>query len=312
MEMRAGAGVVDPVPVAMHRNQLTVAAGTVRALVAEQFPDWAGLPIRAVASHGTVNALFRIGDRLAARFPLEPGGVAETRRWLEREADAARELAGRTRFPTPEPVALGEPGHGYPVPWSVQTWVPGAIATDTYPGSDDFARDLAEFIGGVRVIGTRGRTFSGRGRGGELASQDEWMETCLSRSEGLLDVPALRRLWRELRTAPRAGVPDVMTHGDLMPGNLLVAGGRLAGVIDVGGLGPADPALDLVAAWHLLEDGPRKVLHDALGCDDAEWRRGMAWSFAQSMGLVWYYVTTNPVMATTGRRTLDRLLQAAE
>jgi hypothetical protein len=47
-----------------------------------------------------------------------------------------------------------------------------------------------------------------------------------------------------------------------------------------------------------------------LGCDDAEWERGKAWAFAQAMGLVWYYVTTNPTMASVGRRTLDRLLQA--
>jgi aminoglycoside phosphotransferase (APT) family kinase protein len=297
----------------MHKNQLTVVAGTVRALVAEQFPDWAGLPIRAVMSHGTVNALFRIGDRLAARFPLEPGDLAETRSWLEREAAAARELAGRTRFATPEPVALGEPGHGYPLPWSVQTWVPGTTANDADPGeSAAFARDLAEFIRAVRGIPAGGRTFRGSGRGGALASQDAWMETCLSRSGGLLDVPALRRLWRDLRAAPRGAEPDVMAHRDLMPGNVLVAGGRLAGVIDVGGFGPADPALDLVGAWHLLADGPRQVLRDDLGCDDAEWERGRAWAFAESMGLVWYYVTTNPVMAATGRRTLDRLRQASE
>ena len=48
----------------------------------------------------------------------------------------------------------------------------------------------------------------------------------------------------------------MMSHGDLIPGNVLVSGGRLAGVLDVGGVGPADPALDLVAAWHLLEDWP--------------------------------------------------------
>jgi hypothetical protein len=27
------------------------------------------------------------------------------------------------------------------------------------------------------------------------------------------------------------------------------------------------------------------------------------------MGLVWYYVTSNPTMAFVGRRTLDRLLE---
>ncbi len=51
-----------------------------------------------------------------------------------------------------------------------------------------------------------------------------------------------------------------MTHGDLIPGNVLVADARLAGVIDVGGLGPADPALDPVAAWR---GGWLYVLRDA-------------------------------------------------
>ncbi|WP_448460126.1 phosphotransferase [Mycobacterium syngnathidarum] len=44
-----------------------------------------------------------------------------------------------------------------------------------------------------------------------------------------------------------------MNRGDLLAGNLLVHHGRLTGVLDVGGLAPADPALDLVSAWHCLE-----------------------------------------------------------
>jgi len=232
-------------------------------------------------------------------------------RRLESEAEAARELARKTRFPTPEPVALGEPGLGYPLPWSVQTWVPGVVATEADPGgSVAFAHDLAEFIGSVRAIDTRGRTFAGSGRGGELTSQDEWIDTCFLRSEGLLDVPRLRQMWRVLRAVPRSADGDVMTHGDLVPGNVLVADGRLAGVIDVEDVGPADPALDLVGAWHLLEAGPREVLRVDLGCDAAEWERGKAWAFAQAMGLVWYYVVSNPIMSALGRRTLDRLLQA--
>jgi aminoglycoside phosphotransferase (APT) family kinase protein len=73
-----------------------------------------------------------------------------------------------------------------------------------------------------------------------------------------------------------------------VPGNVLVSDGRLAGVIDVGGLGPADPALDLVGAWHLLEPGPRQSFREALGCHDRDWGSGKAWAFAQAMGLVWY------------------------
>jgi aminoglycoside phosphotransferase (APT) family kinase protein len=294
----------------MHANQLTVPVRTVRLLVDEQFPEWRSLPIRSVASAGTVNAIFRVGDRLAARFPLEPRDIGATRRWLLSEAEAAGELAGRTRFPTPEPVALGEPGAGYPLPWSVQTWLPGVVATDDDPGgSVAFAHDLAEFIADVRAIDTRGRRFSGTGRGGDLTAHDEWVETCFGHSGQLLDVPLLRRVWADLRRLPR-GAADAMTHGDLIPGNVLVSNGHLAGILDVGGLGPADPALDLVGAWHLLDAGPRRALRRDLGCDDLEWERGKAWAFVQSMGAVWYYVESNPPMSRMGRRTLERIAQS--
>ena len=295
--------------VRMHAGQLTVPDATVRTLIAEQFPQWQALPVRRIASQGTVNAIFRVGGELAARFPLRPGDVEATRQWLETEAAAARELNGRTRFPTPEPVALGEPGAGYPLPWSVQTWLPGVVASDEDPGeSAAFAHDLAAFIRDVRAIDTGGRTFRDTGRGGDLKSHDAWLDTCFSRSEELLDVPRLRRLWGRLRDLPRATQRDVMTHGDLIPGNVLVRDGRLAGVLDVGGLGPADPALDLVAAWHLLEAGPRQSLRDDLGCGDLEWQRGQAWAFEQAMGVVWYYAETNPAMSRMGRTTLRRIL----
>ena len=292
----------------MHADQLTVSLSVVRELVDEQFPSWRQLAITAVESAGTVNAIFRLGDRFAARFPLRPEDAASVRRRLESEAAAARELPGRTRFATPEPVAIGEPGAGYPLPGGVQTWLPGVTATDDDPGgSVAFAHDLAEFINGVRAIGTGGRTFSGQGRGGDLRSHDGWMQTCFERSGQLLDVPRLRRMWEAMCKLPRGGTGDVMSHGDLIPGNVLVSGGRLAGILDVGDMGPADPALDLVAAWHLLEDGPRQALRDDLRCDDLEWERGKAWAFEQAIGLVWYYADSNPAMSRMGRRTLERL-----
>jgi aminoglycoside phosphotransferase (APT) family kinase protein len=299
----------DASGVPMHANQLTVSLETVRELVDKQFPQWRSLPIRSFASQGTVNAIFRIGDQFAARFPLEARDVGATRRRLESEAEAARELVGRTRFPTPKPVALGEPGAGYPLPWSVQTWLPGTVATDEDPGeSVEFAHDLAEFINDVRAIDTRGRTFSGKGRGGDLRLHDAWMETCFRHSEQLLDIPRLRRMWAVMRNLPSGAAGDMMTHGDLIPGNVLVSNGRMAGILDVGGLGPADPAVDLVSAWHLLEAGPRQVLHNDIGCDGLEWERGKAWAFEQAMGAVWYYIESNPVMSRMGQRTLERIL----
>ncbi|MFI6904436.1 phosphotransferase [Nonomuraea sp. NPDC050394] len=295
----------------MHADELAVPLETVRALVAGQFPEWKDLPVRRVAGQGTVNAIFRIGEDLAARFPLEAREPGAARRWLEAEAAAARELLDATRFRTPEPIALGEPGEGYPLPWSVQTWLPGVVATEEDPGeSEAFARDLAELIAGLRAVDTRGRGFTGGGRGGDLTTHDAWVEKCLRESEHLLDVPRLRATWTALRTLPREAA-DVMNHGDLIPGNILVSAGRLAGVLDVGGFGPADPALDLVGAWHLLESGPRAVLRERVGGGDLEWARGRAWAFVQAIGLVWYYLDSNPGMSEMGRRTLGRVLADA-
>ncbi|HEY5202768.1 MAG TPA: aminoglycoside phosphotransferase family protein [Acidothermaceae bacterium] len=291
----------------MHSGQLTVTVATVRELVDEQFPAWQRLPIQAVDSQGTVNAIFRIGNELAARFPLQGSDGGAVLQSLASEADAARELLGRTPFATPKPIALGAPGAGYPLPWSVQTWLPGVVATDDDPGeSVAFAHDLAEFVKGVHAIDTRGRSFRGTGRGGDLQAHDAWVETCFRESEQILDVPRLRDMWEAMRQLPRRSA-DVMTHGDLIPGNLLVADGQLVGIIDVGSLGPADPALDLVGAWHVLEAGPRQAFRDDLGCGDLEWERGKAWAFEQSIGAVWYYLESNQAMSRMGQRTLDRI-----
>lgn len=291
----------------MHSDEVRVGPDIARHLIINQFPHWSDLPIRAVVTDGTDHAIYRIGDELAARFPLHPDSVEETRDRLAVEAAAARELADCSPVPVPEPVALGEPGSGYPLPWAVQTWVPGRVATEDDPsGSVVFARDLAGFIHALRAADTRGRRFCGNKRGGDLKDHDEWMQECFRESVGLLDVESLRQMWHQFRELPRTGA-DVMAHGDLTPGNVLVSHERLAGVLDGGAFAPADPALDLVAAWHLLDHQPRLQLRTILGSDDLEWSRGMAWAFAQAMGLVWYYAQSSPAMSRLGRRTLDRL-----
>lgn len=295
----------------MHAGELHVDAALVRRLLDAQFPRWRGLAVSEVRSSGTVNAIFRVGPAMAARLPLIAQDPDEARAWLQAEAQAGSELARAATVPTPEPVALGEPGEGYPMPWSVQTWLPGHDAMTEDPGaSPAFALDLAALITSLRAVGTRGRRFAGTGRGGHLRDHDEWLEVCFARSERVLDVPNLRAVWADLRSLPEVDA-DAMCHQDLTPPNVMVEGGRLAGVLDGGGFGPADPALDLVAAWHLVDDERRDLFREAVGSADVQWRRGMAWAFQQAVGLVWYYADSKPAMSAWGRRSLDRIARAA-
>ncbi len=295
----------------MHDDQHDIDVDVVRGLVASQFPEWSGYPLTRVHGSGTVNAIFRIGDRLAARLPLR-GTDADTAAQLRAESSAMAELAYSSPFPAPRHVAFGRPGGGYPLPWSVQTWLDGEVATpDGLAASTAFAGDLVRLIRALRAVPTRGRGFDGGGRGGDLRGSDEWVAECIRHSRDDFDAGTLTGLWTGLRRLPRAA-PDAMTHGDLIPANLLVREGRLVGILDGGGFGPTDPALELVCAWHLLDAGPRRTLREALRIEDLDWLRGAAWAFVQAIGLVWYYRESNPVARDLGRSTMDRLLADAE
>jgi aminoglycoside phosphotransferase (APT) family kinase protein len=50
----------------MHLDEVDTDAALVRRLIAQQFPRWMDLPITSVASAGTDNAMYRLGDDLAA------------------------------------------------------------------------------------------------------------------------------------------------------------------------------------------------------------------------------------------------------
>ncbi|MFG1953106.1 phosphotransferase [Micromonospora sp. NPDC048830] len=126
---------------------------------------------------------------------------------------------------------------------------------------------------------------------------------------GLTDTAGVARAWRRCLDAPPHAGADVWLHADLMPGNLLVRDGRLAAVIDLGGVCVGDPAVDLMPAWNLLSPAARETYRRALGVDDATWERGRGWAILQAAMALPYYVDTNPVMADTARRTLAAVLE---
>ncbi|CDX21817.1 putative aminoglycoside phosphotransferase [Mesorhizobium sp. ORS 3324] len=296
----------------MHSDQVHIDADIVREMISDQFPEYRHERIERLGTIGTVNAIFRIGSRVAARFPLRPADPVECFDILRSEAAAMAEFAEHSPFASPQPIGVGKPGLRYPMPWAMQSWIAGDVATpDGLADSTALALDIARLIASLRAADTKGRRFDRRGRGGHLPDHDDWMSVCFKNSEDILDVPRLRRKWADLRQLPPCG-PDVMNHGDLIPANLLVRGERLVGVLDCGSFGPADPALDLVAAWHLLDRDRRETVRIHLRSSEVEWKRGAAWAFQQAMGLVWYYQKTNPAMSALGRSTLCRILDDPE
>jgi aminoglycoside phosphotransferase (APT) family kinase protein len=294
----------------MHAEQVDVTTDVVARLVAAQLQRWGGLEVRPLESHGTVNALFRLGDDLVLRFPLEPRVDTAMRDSLVREQDIARRIAACTPLEVPEPLALGEPGEGYAGWWTAYRWIPGEPASaENLDDPTRLAKDLAGFVRALHAMDTGGPTWPPGNRTGPLSTKSDGVRQGLAQSTRLVDVPAVAQAWARCLTADDHAGPDVWIHADLMPGNLLASSGRLTAVIDLGTVGVGDPAVDLMPAWNLFGPQAREAYRHALEVDDATWERGRGWAIVQSTAALPYYVDSNPAMAGTARRTLAAVLE---
>ena len=85
--------------VKMHDDEILVSDEVARNLIAGQFPEWSRQPMRRIASSGTVNSIFRIGEGFAARLPLHPDDPESMRQVLEEEALANVEFIRYSPFP---------------------------------------------------------------------------------------------------------------------------------------------------------------------------------------------------------------------
>lgn len=261
----------------------------VRRLLAAQFPQYAGLPLSPVPLSGMDNATFRLGDDLSVRLPRYPrwvGQVEREHRWLPR-------LAPHLPLPVSEPVAMGEPGEGYPFPWSVYRWLDGETATaEGFVDPEQTALELAEFVRALQKIDATdgpGPEWSNAFRGVPMGDERDSLASearvrpKIAALEGLVDTAAVTAVWEAALAAPAWDAPPVWIHGDLATGNLLAVDGELSAVIDFGTLAVGDPAVDLLAAWKFLPDRARGVFREALGVDDATWARGRGWALAGSL-----------------------------
>ncbi len=286
----------------MHADEVATDAALVRHLLATQHPQWADLPISRVASAGTDNAMYRLGDDLAVRLPRihwAVDSVDKEQTWLPR-------LAPNLPLPVPIPIASGAADDRYPHRWGVVRWLDGQLATaEAVDSLSDVAHELATFVGALRTIDPAGGPI--HSRGAPVRAQDDGIRSAVAALGDLLDVETFLAAWDRVLAAPDHTGPPTWFHGDLGDLNLLAVDGQLSAVIDWGTCGVGDPAVDCRIAWNLFGPAEREIYRTALSVDDATWERGKGWALSAVTG-VGYYHETNPTLVEQALRGINAVL----
>lgn len=226
--------------------------------------------------------MFRLGDSHAVRLPRSDryvGDLVKEVRWLPR-------LGPALSTPVPEIEFVGEPSDLFPRHWAVVSWVQGdpPIGLDSRQQAD-LAETLGRFLEDLHAVdasGIPGGAEHWGYRSGEPVTEtiDAWADDAANRLSDMFDPARVRQAWRRLREVPPATTPPCWIHTDLSSENMLIRpDGRLAGVIDFGGLGIGDRSVDMLYAWSLFDAPARDVLRAASGADEATWTRARAWAF---------------------------------
>ncbi|WP_433586561.1 aminoglycoside phosphotransferase family protein [Microbacterium hydrocarbonoxydans] len=259
-----------------------ITSSLVRSLVSEQFPHWAGLPIRPVAVQGWDNRTFRLGDRHSVRLPSADGYVAG----LLREEQTLATLASSFHVVIPRVVATGAPSAAFNRPWSVREWIEGRSLSSVEPRERESAiSSLGDALRELQACNTLSGPWAGRAsayRGCHVSAVGEDVQDPLARLDRS-QAERCRALWDAAVDTVWTG-PPVWVHGDVAPGNILFdSRGHLAALIDFGQTCIGDPACDLAFAWLSCTSRERDLLHDRLELPEDAWLRGAAWALWKTL-----------------------------
>jgi aminoglycoside phosphotransferase (APT) family kinase protein len=208
----------------------------------------------------------------------------------------------------------GQPGLGYPWPWSIVPFLPGQVASQNPPADlRDAAVSLGQFLGALHAPAEPDAPANAF-RGVPLADRSATVTQNLSVLGGLVDRSAVMRVWEAAVAAPTWDKCPVRLHGDLHPANILVHRSRISAVIDFGDITSGDPAADLSVAWMLLPAEYHDAFQNAYraagayAADDNSWARGRGWALALSLAFL-AHSADNPQLMEIGRRTIGAVLE---
>jgi aminoglycoside phosphotransferase (APT) family kinase protein len=263
-------------------EKLIINVALINRLIAAQFPQWQNLPVQPVPNGGWDNRTFRLGENMLVRMP----SAADYATQVEKEQHWLPKLAPFLPLSIPTPLALGQPGNGYPWQWSIYRWLEGEPAASARVNNwRDFAVDLARFLKMLQSTDATGGPPPGIHsfyRGGSLTHYDKTTREAIAKLKDQIDADAAIAIW-EAALSTRWQAAPVWVHGDVSAGNLLVQNGQLSAVIDFGQLAVGDPACDLVIAWTLFSGESRTAFRDILSLDADTWVRAKGWALWKAL-----------------------------
>lgn len=278
----------------------------VARLIRARTPHRADLPLCRIASSGTDNAIFRLGDTLSVRMPRRRSAVA----LLSKELDWLPHLQGlpleapRLRF-------RGHADPGLSIEFGIFEWMEGQIARPEHVTDwQDAARALADFLKALHLKDTTSAPPAGEHnsrRGVVLRALTEAVLPALDSVADEIDVNRATDLWVRACDAEFSHRP-VWMHGDLKADNLIVRDGLLRGVIDWGLAPVGDPAADYATAWSWIDPVARAAFRNHLDLDDCEWLRAKGWAlYGAVIALSYYRGGRNESLCQQSRLTLSGL-----
>jgi aminoglycoside phosphotransferase (APT) family kinase protein len=217
---------------------------TVRALVDDQDPDYHELAL-GQRFDGWDMAMYRLGDSLAVRLPRVESAVNS----LIAETRFVPRLSQTWDFPFPRVVRSGLPGHGYPWPWAIVSWVPSATA-DKVPLDAAAGPSVGRAIAKVHqpadadAPANAEQSIPFATREADLRWALEQLIDARGPAGETLDVEVIESLWAAAMDAPEP-LEMAWSHADLHGSNVLSADGAFAGIIDWGKMAACDRAVDL-------------------------------------------------------------------
>src|SRR6187455_2759536 len=174
-------------PTATPPSEVPIPHELVRALVEDQFPEYAHLPLTHL-NDGWDNTVYRLGEELLVRLPrrqLAADIAVAEHDWLPR-------LSRDWTFPAPVPIGVGQPARGYPWRWALVPWLPGDVVMRE-PLTSDGAGDLGAALAQVHIPAPVGAPYNDW-RSTPLEHRAERFDLRLdllaSQPEWILDAPA--------------------------------------------------------------------------------------------------------------------------